>query len=124
MEDSDLKETEVFLKQFRFRSPRPLPKGSRVAPMLWRRLAPTAMLVILAGAALWVVRERQNSQARMATVSGVAGPRKTEVLTAGYLNQKLRSEPAAVDELLLQASPQFLPDVERSRGVLHALSRE
>jgi hypothetical protein len=127
MEDREIQEFEALLKEFRLRAPRlPLPTGPRVERGPWRRLAIAAMLVILAGAAMWVVGERLSTRqtVRVGTVSVVPGPRKMEVLTAGYLNQKLRSEPGAVDELLLQASSQVLPEVERSRGVLHALSRE
>ena len=129
MEEVDLRETEQLLKQFRFRPPKPdlVLSSARVHRRrsgVWGTVVLSAALLIASSALVLYDHSAQKISLSGHRTLNVSVPQVSRILTAGDLNQALRIEPGALDEVLLRISPQLLPDVERSQGVLHALSRE
>ena len=105
-------ELESLLRQFRPRRPSPLPEvehGRGVRPIARVVLAGiAAAVVILVG---W--RER---------ISISDAPQTT--VTLGALTPYVFDESRDLESALTYTSRKILPDVERSGGVLHALSKE
>ncbi len=125
MEDFDIERFEQELRSYRFRAPKPLPSETRTFPMLRRlHLATAAIVLVVVSVGLWRIIPRVQLRGNLPAVRSVPEPLegRREALTMMRLNRITATNSKELDKLLIQVSPQVLPNVERSRGVLHSLA--
>lgn len=89
-------------------------------------LATAVIVLAVISAGLWRIMPRLQLRENLPTVYGVPEPveGRREALTIMRLNQITATNSKELDRLLIQVSPQVLPNVERSRGVLHSLAEQ
>jgi hypothetical protein len=105
-------ELEALLRQFQPRRPRPLPdveRSRRFRPHVWIALSGLA-----AAGVLMVVRYQRTP---------VVDSPDTIAITLGALNTYAVKSLDDLDQALTKTSAAILPNVERSGGALHALSK-
>lgn len=87
-----------------------------------------AAAIVLAVVSVGLMRmiSRVPLRGNLPTVYSVPEPAegRREALTIKRLNQITATNSKELDRLLIQVSPQVLPNVERSRGVLHSLAEQ
>ncbi|MFI5072289.1 MAG: hypothetical protein ACHP8A_15490 [Terriglobales bacterium] len=127
MEDSEIERFEQELRSYRFRAPKPFPSETRTFPMLrqWH-LATAAIVLAVISVGLWRIIPRVQLRGNPPTVHSVpeSSEGRREALTIMRLNRITGTNSKELDRLLIQVSPQVLPNVERSRGVLHSLAEQ
>lgn len=124
MESYD-EEFEKYLRQFRPRHPRALPKRAPL-PRVWR-LAAAAVVAITIGSSLWLIRQKNISReaelaARKAPILVVE--RASRPLRMYALTKMALDNPQELDARLAQASRQTLPNFRSNDSALRLLAKE
>lgn len=107
-------ELEGLLRQFQPRRPRPLPEIARERRPQWPVW--TAVSGFAAAVIILAIVARHDP--------APAAERPQVLITLGALDARALANDDELDAVLTRASRGILPDVERSGGVLQALSKE